>query len=205
MKRALSGLAALVAALAITAGCGNSSGRDQGGMDHGGTAHGAPTAAATAGATHNAADVTFAQMMIVHHRQAVDMAMLAPTRAGSPEVGQLAARIEAAQGPEIETMTAWLRAWDATPAPTAGMDHGGMGHGSMPGMMTTEDMARLRAARGAEFDRLFLTMMIKHHEGAVAMAKTVLEDGASRDAGTVARSIITSQSAEIGEMKAMLG
>ncbi|MET7706435.1 DUF305 domain-containing protein [Micromonospora sp. NPDC005413] len=156
----------------------------------------------------NAADVMFAQMMIPHHQQAVQMADLAATRAVDTDVRQLAAQIKAAQAPEVATMTRWLAGW-GTPAPTAGMpgmDHGmpgmsgsptpGMGHG-MPGMMTEADMAKLTVAIGGDFDKQFLTMMIAHHQGAIAMAKDELTNGANTDAKNLAQQIIDDQQAEI--------
>jgi uncharacterized protein (DUF305 family) len=193
MKRALAGLV-LAAALTVTGCSGNS------GMTYG--ASPTPTTGASVVAAHNTADVMFAQMMVVHHQQAVDMAKLARTRAGSPKVKDLAAKIGAEQGPEIQKMTEWLRAWGGAPMPmpSGALGHG-MGQGSVPGMMTAADMSRLEASRGAEFDRMFLTMMIRHHEGAVAMAKTELADGVNPDAKELAQSIVTTQTAEIAEMR----
>ncbi|WP_280402499.1 DUF305 domain-containing protein [Nocardia carnea] len=151
---------------------------------------------------HNAADIRFAQEMIPHHRQAVEMAALVPSHSTDPRVLDLAARIQQAQDPEITAMTGWLQAWGA-PVPE-GTGHSGMDHGSMPGMMTAEDMAELEAAQGAEFDRLWLTMMIAHHEGAVQMARTELAEGSNPQARTMAQQIIDAQQAEIQQMQAML-
>ena len=193
MKRALAGIV-LAAALTVTGCSGNS------GMTYGTSP--TPAAGASVVAAHNTADVMFAQMMVVHHQQAVDMAKLAPTRAGSPKVKDLAAKIGAEQGPEIQKMTEWLRAWGGAPMPMpSGAQGHGMGQGSMPGMMTAADMSRLEASRGAEFDRMFLTMMIRHHEGAVAMAKTELADAVNPDAKELAQSIVTTQTAEIAQMR----
>jgi uncharacterized protein (DUF305 family) len=153
---------------------------------------------------HNAADVTFAQQMIVHHRQAVAMAELAASRAHSQKVKGLAAKIKADQGPEINRMSAWLRAWgQQVPAPTAsGMP--GMHH-AMPGMMSSGEMTKMMAASGPAFDRLFLTMMIRHHQGAVQMAKTERLHGEYGPARAMAQSIIASQTAQIAQMKTLLG
>ncbi|MGN2639357.1 DUF305 domain-containing protein [Nocardia takedensis] len=162
---------------------------------------GGPTAS-----VHNDADVAFAQEMIPHHRQAVEMAALVASRSTDPRVLDLAARIQAAQEPEIDTMTAWLRAWGARVPPTAA-DHAGMGHAPdvpMPGMMNAEQMNRMEAARGAEFDRLWLTGMIEHHEGAVDMARTELDRGANAEAKALAQHIIDAQRAEITEMRGLL-
>ena len=153
---------------------------------------------------HNAADVTFAQQMILHHRQAVAMAELAASRAHSQKVKGLAAKIKADQGKQISRMSAWLRAWgQQVPAPTAsGMP--GM-HQPMPGMMSSGEMAKMMAASGPAFDRLFLTMMIRHHEGGVQMAKTERLHGEYGPARAMAQSIIASQTAQIAQMKTLLG
>lgn len=145
---------------------------------------------------HNDADVRFARMMVPHHQGAIDMAELAPTRAASTEVKDLAAQIEAAQGPEIRTMQGWLGAWGDQAS-----DH--MAH-DVPGMMSSTDMASLTSARGAAFDRQFLTGMIAHHQGAIEMAKTEIADGRFAPAKDMARSIVTSQQAEIDRMRSLL-
>ena len=173
------------------------------------TGSGAGTGTGTVDAAHNQADITFASSMMPHHRQAVEMADMALTQAGSPEVKKLATQIKAAQDPEIATMTGWLSAWGAAPMPsgdhdmgsTGGMGTGGMG---MDGMMTAQEMSALKGASGSAFDRMWLQMMIKHHEGAVAMAKTQLTQGQSPDAKTLAQSIIDGQTTEIATMTALL-
>lgn len=165
---------------------------------------GTSTATTTAGqhADHNQADVTFAQQMIPHHAQAVEMAKLAPGHTGNAKVLDLAGRIQKAQDPEIQTMTGWLTTWGAQ-APTTGMP--GMDHGSsMPGMMPAEDMTTLGQAKDTEFDRLWLTMMIKHHQGAIEMATTELNQGSNPDAKKLAQQIIDAQQAEITEMQSLL-
>jgi len=115
---------------------------------------------------HNDADVSFAQMMIEHHRGAIEMADLAPSRAASDKVKQLAAKIKAAQAPEIEQMSGWLTAWGTGPAASSpamggmsGMDHGSSTSSGMPGMMSGEQMTQLTAATGAAFDKMFLQLM----------------------------------------------
>lgn len=163
-------------------------------------------------AQFNDADVEFAQGMIPHHQQAVEMSRMARTHADSPEVKKLASDIEAAQGPEIETMTQWLRDWGKDVPSSSGSDMGGMdmGDGShmdtadMPGMMSDGDMHRLDQAHGADWDRLFLTMMIRHHEGALEMARTERADGQNPDAVALAKKIQDAQTAEIATMKDML-
>jgi uncharacterized protein (DUF305 family) len=158
-----------------------------------------PSAVATG---FNQADVSFAQQMIPHHHQAVRMARLAAGRASSPRVLQLARTIKAAQGPEIKTMTGWLRAWgQPTAMPSNSM--GGMGHG-VPGMMSGQAMSRLRTMRGQAFDRAFLQMMITHHHGAIEMAKTEQAQGANPAAKRLARIIEVSQGAQIKQMRKLL-
>ncbi|MFE6648969.1 DUF305 domain-containing protein [Nocardioides sp. NPDC057772] len=157
-------------------------------------------------AGHNDADVAFAQQMIPHHQQAIEMADLAETRAESQEVKDLAADIEAAQGPEIETMTGWLESWDEDVPEDgmSGMDHGDMSSEEMTGMMSEEDMTNLENASGAEFDQMFLTMMIEHHEGAIEMAQTEQVDGEFPDATAMAEDIETAQAEEIETMRGLL-
>lgn len=154
----------------------------------------------------NEQDVTFAQQMIPHHEQAVEMADLAETRAASQEVKDLAADIEAAQGPEIETMTGWLKEWgeDVPGDDMSGTDHGDISSDDMSGMMSEEEMAQLGAASGREFDRMFLTMMVEHHEGAIEMAQTEQADGKNPDATALAEEIETAQTAEIETMNSLL-
>ena len=200
MKKLLGIVALLLTALVLTA-CGN----DSAGNDE------ADSADTSSEATFNDADVAFAQGMIPHHQQAVEMAQMAEDRAESPELKQLASEIEAAQAPEIEQLTAWLEDWGAdVPSDSMGsMDHGDMGSGDMGsgdmgGMMSDEDMAMLENATGAEFDQMFLEMMIEHHEGAVEMAKTEVSNGENPDAIAMAEQIITTQEAEIEQMQAML-
>ena len=156
------------------------------------------------------ADVRFAQDMVVHHRQAVEMAELAASRTENPQVLDLAARIGAAQEPEIATMTGWLTEWGAdVPAamPMSGTDHGSMDHSGMSdmsgmsGMMTGEEMTRLEQASGPTFDRLFLELMIVHHEGALAMASAELTDPRAVE---LAGTIRATQQAEIDEMRGLL-
>ena len=172
------------------------------GMDHGSSM--APAASASAGAAvFNDADVMFAQMMTTHHREAVEMAEMAESRASDAEVKSLAAKIKAAQQPEIDTMTEWLAAW-GQPAPEPGMSMPSMDHGAMPGAMSPADMEKLQAAKGAAFDKQFLTMMITHHEGAVTMAQEEIKGGSNTDAKALAQKIVTDQQTEIATMKTIL-
>jgi uncharacterized protein (DUF305 family) len=179
-----------------------------GGGDDSGSAASSPSVSAEASAgAHNAQDVSFAQGMIPHHQQAVEMAELADGRAASSQVKDLAARVEKAQGPEITTMTGWLKSWDEkVPESMPGMDHSGMdGMEGMAGMMDSADMDKLKKASGKDFDSMFLTMMVEHHEGAVEMATTEKAKGEYKAATAMAGDIVTAQNAEISEMKKLLG
>ncbi len=207
-------LSATVTAAVVLAGCGSSdsssSSRHTGHDTEATSTAGSSGTASAAKGSHNAQDVSFAQGMIPHHRQAVAMAGLAATRAKSQQVKDLADKIERAQDPEINTMSGWLKAWDAK-VPDAdmtgmesmpGMDHSGS---SMPGMMSGDDMAKLKNLSGDAFDKAFLRMMVSHHQGAIAMAKTERAKGAYGPATTMATSIVTSQSSEITGMDKLLG
>ena len=170
----------------------------------------AATPAPDASADHNDADVVFAQMMIPHHAQAVEMSDIILSKPDVPaDVAALAATIKAAQVPEIETMTGWLDAWNQPTEPADGHSgHGKDGHGTdghgMSGMVDEEGLDQLKAAPGVEASRLFLEQMIGHHEGAVDMAKQELSAGKHAGAIQLARDIITAQEAEIAEMKQLL-
>ena len=152
--------------------------------------------------THNAADVAFAQGMIPHHEQAIEMSRMAG-RASSEEVKALARRIEAAQAPEIEQMKGWLSTWGEPVKPEGGGHAGHGGHGG-PGMMTEAEMAELERASGKRFDRLFLEMMIRHHQGAITMSQEELQSGKSQEAKDLAASIKSAQQREIREMRGLL-
>jgi uncharacterized protein (DUF305 family) len=148
-----------------------------------------------AAADHNADDVTFAQQMVPHHSQALDMAKLVPSRSTNPKVLDLASRIEQAQEPEIRQLQGWLSKWDAAMP--------GMTHDAMPGMMSGDDLKQLESVKGAEFDNRWLDMMIKHHQGAIDMAGTELAKGGNADAKALARKIADAQQAEITEMQGL--
>ena len=191
-------VALMAGALALTilvAGCGS------GAHSSDDTSGSTSSAAAQSGP---AADIAFAQLMIPHHQQAIEMADLALERPTSPEVNALAQQIKGAQDPEIALMRGWLEAWGAPLAMEDG-DHSGhdMGGLSMSGMMTEEDMAALAAAEGAEFDRMWVTMMIAHHEGAVAMAQDVLATTANPEVTELAQAVIEGQTAEIATMQGL--
>lgn len=157
----------------------------------------------SASAEHNDADVTFAQMMKIHHEGALEMAQLATQQAESEEVKSLASEIEAAQMPEIELMESWLTDWDEPLEPEGheGMDMGGM---DMNGMSQEEVMADLEQKTGPDFDNQFLTAMIAHHEGAVMMSEEELADGLDPQALELAQVIIDAQQDEIDQMQQLL-
>lgn len=156
----------------------------------------------------NEADVAFMQMMVPHHAQAIVMAKLAEKHAQSDRVRDLAARIRAAQGPEILMMAAWLKERDMA-VPTAAedpseWDHSEHGHNGMMGMLTPVQMKTLGQARGAAFDRLFLEGMIQHHQGAIDMADDVAVDGIDIMVSEVASDVALTQTSEIGRMREIL-
>ncbi|MGW4726404.1 DUF305 domain-containing protein [Streptomyces sp. NPDC004291] len=178
-------------------------------------APGSAASQAPAPGPFNDADVMFAQMMIPHHEQALEMARLADGRAEDPGVKRLVAAIERAQDPEIRTMRAWLKGWGRPESVDhgdghgsgSGSDHGG-GHGSgsgMAGMMSEQDMKDLAAAEGKEFDRAFAELMIAHHEGAVTMAEEERSKGLNPTAKKLADDVVRTQSAEIAELRKVLG
>lgn len=197
------------AAAAVTLSACSSSGTSpahsstSGNMSMSGMTSGSTTVQAGAPATgpHNSADVSFATDMIPHHRQAVQMADMALSTATNAQVKSLAATIKGDQDPEIAKMSGWLTGW-GMPLPSASM--GSMGRMSMPGMMSDADMTRLGKASGAAFDRLWVQMMITHHQGALSMAKTELTSGQNAAAKALARSIMTSQSAQITQLTKLL-
>ena len=146
-----------------------------------------------ADAAFNAGDVTFAQGMIPHHQQAVEMSTIAldPARNAGTAVKDLATRIQGAQDPEIKLMTGWLAEW--------GQPVDGMG-----GMMTAAEMTALEAATGPAFDKLWLEMMVRHHQGAVTMSKTAETDGKAAVVKELAAKIVSAQEGEIAEMQKLL-
>ena len=181
----------LVATLGLSACTANSDPTSQSSMGSGGIMGNDANEAGALTAT----DAMFLQMMIPHHEQAVEMSTLAETNSTNPEVLALAARIKAAQGPEIELMSKLLT--DA--GQSLMMDHS-MGDNGMMGM---QDMSDLAAATGNAFDILYLTGMIAHHEGALDMTGPVVTSE-NVDVKSLANNIITSQTAEIAEMTKLL-
>lgn len=164
-------------------------------------------AAETAARGYSEADVRFLRGMIPHHAQALEMTALVPSRSTRQDVRATAQRIEVSQQDEIAMMQQWLRARRLeAPAADAGHQHGG-GHAHMPGMLTPQEMDRLRAASGAAFDRLFLEYMIRHHEGALVMvAELFATPGAGQEPELfgMASEVDSDQRMEIARMRAML-
>ena len=169
-------------------------------------------------ADYTAADVRFLQHMIPHHAQALVMTQLAPSRTETNAVRLVAERIAASQRSEIATMQQWLRAHGEAVPPAMTTDMGGAHaghampasadslHASMPGMATASELARLADARGAEFDRLFLEYMIRHHEGALRMVADLLATpGAAQQSEIfqLANDVDADQRAEIARMRTL--
>lgn len=198
--KTMSVAAALAASLGL-AGCAAGSTESPMPMDHGSSGpmtSTMPSAMPGASADHNQADTMFAQMMIPHHAQAVEMSGIILAKPDMPaEITALATKIKDAQAPEIEQMTGWLQGWNA---PTTG-DHSGHG---MSGMVDDAGIDRLKAATGTEAARLFLEQMIGHHEGAIDMAQQEISAGKFPDALQLGHAIIEAQQAEITEMKQLL-
>jgi uncharacterized protein (DUF305 family) len=226
MKNSLAVGAAAAATLVALTACSNSS------NDQTSRTSATATTTATAGA-HSQADVTFAQEMIPHHAQAIEMSNVILAKEGiDPRVNDLAKQIKAAQGPEIDQLQSWLSAWGQptmpmttsgmmTPGqnmqmPTTGMEMPGHtmpmqsspapvpGAGGMSGMMSPEDMAALQNAQGVDASRLFLTQMITHHQGAITMAQTEIDSGQSPEAVALAHKMADTQQQEITTMQNIL-
>ncbi|EHR61343.1 DUF305 domain-containing protein [Saccharomonospora cyanea] len=189
MKKYLIGASA-AALLALTAcGTGDTSAGDS-------NQNTPPTAAGEAQqSSHNDSDIAFAQQMIPHHEQAGEMADLALERSTNPNVKSLAERTTGAQDPEIQQMTGLLKKWGVSAA---------RDKSDMTGMMSGEEMRQLEQATGSEFDVMWLQMMVQHHQDAIEMAKTELEEGSDADAKALAQRIIETQEAEIREMVGFL-
>lgn len=163
---------------------------------------GLPPVTLPAGSLITEADVRFMQGMIAHHAQAVAMTRLAATAGANPRVLKLAQKIDLSQAGEIVLMQEWLRAYGQFAPDTSSWRTM-----TMHGMLTAEEMAQLAAARGAEYDRLFLTFMIRHHEGALQMVKDLFATpraGQEVDISVFANDVESTQSAEIALMRVML-
>lgn len=155
-----------------------------------------------AGALFTEADVRFMQGMIAHHAQAIHMSRMAATRGANPRLLRFARKIDQSQAGEIVLMQEWLGANGQFAPDTSAWR--GM---SMPGMLTATELAGLEAARGTAFDRRFLTLMVRHHEGALRMVADLLATPRAAqdvDVSVLANDVETTQTAEIGLMRQML-
>ena len=164
--------------------------------------HSATTSSSVAAQQHNQADVTFAQHMIPHHQQAIEMSDTVLAKQGiDPRVIDLANRIKAAQGPQIAQMQSWLSQW-AVPSMPVTAD--GMAGHNVSGMMSEQDMSDLKNAQGVDAGKMFLTQMIAHHQGAITMGTDEIHNGQYPPAVSMASSIVTGQQQEITEMQSIL-
>lgn len=201
-RRSTLAIAAASVGLAATlSACGGSDSDDagSGGMP-GMSSAASPSASMSMPADVSDQDAAFASNMIMHHREAIEMADMASSNSSNPAVVKLAGNIKAAQGPEIETLSGWLTDWGMQP-PAEGMDMSGM---SMPGAMDPAEMEKMGSMKGPEFDEMFLTSMIEHHQGAVTMAQEEVTSGKNAAAKTFAQKVIDDQTAEIAEMRKLL-
>ncbi|MFD4898250.1 DUF305 domain-containing protein [Streptomyces sp. NPDC058411] len=149
--------------------------------------------------TPNSADFRYARMMIAHHEQALVLTGLVPGRAASTSVERLAKRISASQKPEIGAMEGWLKKNGGDDREETHEDHA-----AMPGMATDQQITQLRAAHGKAFDRLFLELMITHHQGAVTMATEALADGNNVLVEEMANDVVAQQTVEIDRMRGLM-
>jgi len=147
------------------------------------------------GNLYNQADAYFIRMMIPHHGQALEMAALVPDRAERPQIKAVASRIAAAQKPEVAYFHSWLKERNLPEQEPGGHDHGGM-----RGMQPPEAIKALAGLKGAAFDKMFVDMMVAHHEGAIAMVTDVLRTGRDQRIGELATGIAAEQQAEIARL-----
>ncbi len=187
--------AAFVSAMLLTA-CGSSS-------ESADTASDTTVVSSEPSIEFNVDDVMFAQMMIPHHEQAIEMSDIAidPTVQAGEKVIELATQIKGAQDPEIAQMKSLLTEWGKPLTADDDMDHGSM----MEGMLSVEDLDALATRRGTDFDAAWAEAMIAHHEGAIAMAEDVLDGGVNGAVAELARAIINGQMAEIETLRAIAG
>jgi uncharacterized protein (DUF305 family) len=204
----ISSAAALAAVALVAAACKTAGGPDivqPGAPGQASRVIDGKTAADISKIRYTEADVQFMQGMIGHHAQALEMAALLPSRTSREEMKLLAQRLEVSQADEIKMMQQWLQSrGEAVPGGAhARHDHRAL----MPGMLTEEEMRRLAAAKGVEFDRLFLEFMIKHHDGALIMVKDLFSKPGAAQASDVyafASDVDADQRMEIERMSAML-
>jgi len=159
-------------------------------------------ACSAAPSSHPQGDVEFAQMMIPHHQQALAMSELAAAKAEDTDIKAIAQEITAAQQPEIATLTGWLASWGQPTSQPGGHHMPGMD--TMPGMMTDEQMSRLRSTSGKDFDRAYAELMISHHNGAIEMADQVLGTTSDADVKAFAQRVVAAQTAEVSRLQKIL-
>ena len=196
MKKLALTAVALAAATLLFGACGS---HDMGSMDTGSMDPGDSTPES---ADFNDADVIFAQTMIPHHQQAIEMSDIAldPNSGASAAIVALATQIKGAQDPEISQMKNLLTTWGKS------MEMGSMDHSSMMGgMLSLEEIDTLGQLKGAEFDKAWAKGMIAHHEGAIAMANDVLANGKNSEILALANAVVSGQSAEIKTLKPLAG
>ena len=196
----------VIAVALVLAGCGSSSSETSTASSSEAAVSTTSSASDAADASFNDADVAFAQNMIAHHQQAIEMASLAldPTSRASAEVTDLAQRIKAAQDPEVSMMSGWLEHWHEPMTMDSGAGHDMGSMHSAEGMMSDEDMGKLMQLSGPEFDKAWLQGMIEHHQGAIAMVEQIKNEGDSPDVRALADRVITTQQTEVDEMNGLL-
>ncbi len=188
MKKTLTFMTAALVVVVTACGSNNSGGAD--------------TTSTNKVTTFNDADVMFAQMMIPHHEQAIEMSDMAldPTMGANQQILDLATQIKNAQDPEISQMKNLLSTWKQPVAADSEMDHSSM----MSGMMTADEMAEMGKKMGREFDSAWAEAMIDHNEGAIDMANTVLKEGTNTEIRALASAIVAGQQTEIQTLRGLL-
>jgi uncharacterized protein (DUF305 family) len=157
----------------------------------------------TSADNHNADDVMFAQNMIPHHEQALELAAMVPTNTANADLFVVAKHITADQQPEIRLLTGWLQQWgEDVPGNGGHSGHGGM---AIDGMVDPATMDKLKSLKGAEFDTLWVQSMIGHHQGAITMAEAEIAHGQSPDAISLAKLMVTEQRNDIATMNRLTG
>ena len=201
MKKLTLTVVALTTAALLLGACGSS---DMGSMDMGSSDSSSMDMGYSIpeSADFNDADVMFAQMMIPHHEQAIEMSDIAldPNTGASAAIIALATQIKGAQDPEISQMKNLLTTW-GMPTKMGSMDHSSM----MDGMLSLEEMDTLGQLKGAEFDKAWAKGMIAHHEGAIEMANDVLANGKNSEILALANAVVSGQSTEIETLKPLAG
>ena len=190
----------VLASITILAACSSATdGSSMGGTDMASMSDSAGSGTPSAKSTSfNDADVTFVQSMIPHHAQAVELSDSLLSKSGiAPKMTELANQIKDAQAPEIEKMNGMLTSWGKKPVRAGSMS-------GMDGMVSPEDVQTFKDSAGVEAEKLFLTHMIAHHTGAIKMAQTEQASGKNPEAIALAKSVVSSQQAEVATMNSLL-